>query len=336
MSSSNPWKYPVVVGVGFRAVINVSSPSHEEAVGEYTEHKKAPIYYGGNLYVDVPIISGNAVRRYVKEALVQVALSTGLPVGKLCMKGIFTHWNTEEDLKEDVGLNKLKTTDDSVSEALKKCVIEDVSGFMYAVGGASITRFSRLHVATIKPTYEALSKARVYPIQLARHDPRRGRGGGEKSGQMIFRVEHVSGEFAGLMTLEAHLLGFNDLSYKYFISKPNEVIKRAEAVIKAMYLSLLRFGAMKARSLTVLGINSVVITVSKGYFIPTDPAVSNYLERTVSEAKGYEGLTGWGVKVITYPGVEGAEEASSVAEAFSKAKEEVGRLLKDSLGGNHA
>ncbi len=333
MPNQNPWKYPVVVGVGFRAVINVGSPSHEEAVGEYTEHKKAPIYYEGTLYVDVPIISGNAVRRYVKESLIQVALSKGLPVGELCRKGIFTHWNTSTDLKEDVGLTKLSTSDESISNALKKCVIEDVSGFMYAVGGASITRFSRLHVATVKPTYEALSKSRVYPIQLARHDPRRGKGGGEKSAQMIFRVEHVSGEFAGLMTLETHLLGFNDLKYKYFVKVPDEVIERAEAVVTAMYLGLRRFGAMKARSLTVLGINSLVITVSKGYFTPIDPSMSNYVELTTKEAKGYKELTGWDVKVVTYPPMEGTEGASSIAEAFNKAKEEVVKLLNESLGG---
>ena len=97
------WKYPVTVGVAFRALINVASPSHELATGEYTEHKKAPIYYGGRLYLDVPVISGNALRRYVKEALIVTASKNELPLGNLCRKGIFTHWNTKQDISEDIG-----------------------------------------------------------------------------------------------------------------------------------------------------------------------------------------------------------------------------------------
>ncbi len=326
---STPWKYPVTVGVAFRVIINVASPSHEAATGEYTEHKKAPIYYGGRTYLDVPIISGNALRRYVKEALIVTAEKHGLPIGNLCRKGIFTHWNTKRDLSNDVGIGKLAVN--NVKDCLRKCVMEDAAGFMYAEKdarrGASIVRFSRLHVATMKPTYESLSQAKVYPIQFARHVPGKEEGKG-KSGQMVFRVEHISGEFAGLVTLDAHLLGFDDYTQQYFVKVPDDVVKRAEAVLEAMYIALNRLGAMKARSMTVGDVTSLTITVAQGLFTPTDPARRDYIESTVNEAQKYEELTGWKVNVITYP-----QESAGIAEAFTKAKEKLGELLRESLAG---
>ncbi len=321
---STLWEYPVTVGVAFRVIINVASPSHEAATGEYTEHKKAPIYYGGRTYLDVPIISGNALRRYVKEALIVTAEKHGLPLGNLCRKGIFTHWNTKRDLSNDVGASDLAVND--VKNHLRKCVMEDVAGFMYAEG-ASIVRFSRLHVATMKPTYESLSQAKVYPIQFARHVPGK-EGGKGKSGQMVFRVEHISGEFAGLMTFDAHLLGFDDYTQQYFVKVPDDVVERAEAVLEAMYIALNRLGAMKARSMTVGDVTSLTITVAQGLFTPTDPARRDYIESTVNEAQKYEELTGWKVNVITYP-----KESAGIAEAFTKAKEKLGELLKESLAG---
>ncbi len=321
--TSTRWKYPVTLGVAFRVLINVASPSHEAATGEYTEHKKAPIYYNGRTYLDAPIISGNALRRYVKEALIITAEKHGLPLGNLCRKGIFTHWNTKQDLENDVGANNIAVK--NVKNLLKKCVMEDVAGFMYAEGGASIVRFSRLHVATMKPTYEALTYAKVYPIQFARHVPGKEKGE-SKSGQMIFRVEHVSGEFAGLITLDAHLLGFDDYTQQYFIKTPDEVVERGEAVLEAMYVALNRLGAMKARSMTVGDVTSLAITVAQGIFTPTDPARRDYIESTVREAEKYEELTGWKASVITYP-----EGSAGIAEAFKKAKEELGKLLEGSL-----
>ena len=189
-------------------------------------------------------------------------------------------------------------------------------------------RFSRLHVATMRPTYESLAHAKVYPIQFARHDPRRG-SGKEKSEQMVFRVEHISGEFAGLMTLDAHLLGFDDYSQRYFVDKiPDDVVKRAEAVLEAMYLALRRFGAMKARSMVVGDVTSLVITVAKGLFVPADPARPNYVEETEREAAAYKELTGWEVSVFKYP----SEECGNLAEAFRKAKESLDNILKEALG----
>jgi len=322
-NTGTPWKDPVTVGVAFRVLINVASPSHEAVTGEYTEHKKAPIYYNGRTYLDVPIISGNALRRYVKEALIVTANKHGLPLGNLCRKGIFTHWNTKQDLKDDLGVDKIST--DEVHNLLKKCVMEDVAGFMHAEGGSSIIRFSRLHVATMRPTYESLNQAKIYPIQFARHDPRKEKGKG-KSGQMIFRVEHISGEFAGLITLDAHLLGFDDYTQQYFVKTPDDVVKRGEAVLEAMYLALNRLGAMKARSMTAGNVTSLAITVAQGLFTPTDPAKEGFIESTVKEAEKYKELTEWEAKVITYP-----EGSASMAEAFEKAKEKLSELLKKSL-----
>ena len=325
--SRTPWKYPVTVGVAFRVLVNVASPSHESSTGEYTEHKKAPIYFGGRTYLDVPILSGNALRRYVKEAMIVTAGKHGLPLGNLCRKGIFTHWNTGQDVKDDVGEGRV--TINRVKELLRKCFMEDAAGFMYAEGGASIVRFSRLHAATMRPTYKSLTQAKAYPIQFARHVPGKEGGREGRSGQMIFRVEHVSGEFAGLVTLDAHLLGFDDYTQEYFVGKlPDDVVERAEAVLEAIYLALMRLGAMRARSMTVGDVTSLVITVAQGIFTPADPAREGYIELTEREAKGYKDLTGWGVKVIKYPG-----EAASLADAFRKARDELRSLLEDSLGG---
>ncbi len=319
---TTPWKYPITVGVAFRVLINVASPSHEAATGEYTEHKKAPIHYNGKTYLDVPIISGNALRRYVKEALIVTASKHGLPLGNLCRKGIFTHWNTKTDINEDVNVGSISV--DKVKDLLKKCVMEDVAGFMYAEGGASIIRFSRLHAATMKPTYESLSQAKVYPIQFARHVPGKEKGGG-KSGQMIFRVEHISGEFAGLITLDAHLLGFDDYTQEYFVDVGG-VGRRAEAVLEAIYLALNRLGAMKARSMTIGDVTSLVITVAQGLFTPVDPARKGFVEATLKEAEAYRKLTGWGVEVMVYP-----KNEPSIGEAFEKAKNKLSELIGNSL-----
>ncbi len=340
------WKHPVTLSLAYRFVINAASPSHELVTGEYTEHKKADIYWGGRLYTNVPIISGNAVRRYVKEALRDIAVSKGLPLGGLCRRGIFTHWNTSRDMKEDVG------TSDDFLEGLRKCVMEDVSGFMLAEGNRSVIRFSRLHVSMVKPVYEDLENASVYHIQFARHDVRRGAKGeaGEKlSGQQPFRVEHVSGRFAGVITLDAHLIGYDDIGYGgsepkgYFISK-KKVIERAEAVVKAISDGVYRrFGSMKARSLTVIAQDTAVLAVVKGVYTPPDPSLEGssekYVELVKKDLKAYTDLMGVDAHLIVVGGgcaggSEGRVNIScfdTVPDAFQKAAEVVREYLKSAI-----
>ncbi len=126
------------VSIRGRVLINVEALNMTESVGNYVKHRRVPVIVPETYATYfAPAISGESIAHGFQEVLAEEAKENGLPVCKLCEKGIFLKSTNLATLVSQFR-DKLKSTgrvsSDFELEAfiIRNCFIEDVGGFLHA------------------------------------------------------------------------------------------------------------------------------------------------------------------------------------------------------------
>lgn len=273
-----------------RYLINVESLNGVESVGNLAKHRTVPAVSKtatGYVIRYVPAISGEAIAHAYQVALVDIANSTKLPVGKYSSQYEFIKFATPEVVKEE-GLVEPSNYNDARRfevDVLLKDVVADVGGFMYA-GDVPVRRTSRIKFSYMIPALigEELP-AQLEPQFHVRYSSKMGKiqAGGL---QAIYDVEVASALYTLTFSLDEDLIAIpSTVGDK--VNGENKLeqqrLNRTLAAIKALYSVLTgNFGGKRSRFLPSMKLMSMVVTMTDFPFIPEPGHTDDYIKVSVS------------------------------------------------------
>ncbi len=328
------------VSVSWRARVNAEALNMAESVGNYVKHRRAPIAVYDEerkRYVVkfVPAVSGESIAHAYQVWLAVEAKRLKLNVCSLCERGELVKHGARvvlmdegllkprEDVKNPKAAAKLE------EEIIKKCVVEDVGGFLIPTG-VPVKRTSRFYVGYMVPALEDLSAATLDPQFHVRHAPSligREAEFGEK-GQAIYYVELGTAVYTDTFSIDLSGIGYTSMVEVKQVVDDDERAKRIQASLKALYYVLAgMFGAKRTRFSPDYELLSAVAAVSIGAPFNVSPGHSRgFIVETAKRAEKLRSLLGADVKLVALVREEGVEVPSGV-KAVGSAEELVEELL---------
>jgi len=324
----------VYISLGMRFVANVEALNMVETVGNITKHRRAPVVVKtgeGYSVKYVPAVSGESFAHAYQESLVKVAelLYNGdPPVCQYCKRGEFfksmdvkyAFPTALEMLKRDIDIFERKFLFEL--ETIKRCLVEDIGGFLYTPErrrghqnsqlNVPVRRTSRFEVGYIIPVFEAIDATAIEPQLQARHAPSETetRTGDieieeteqpksvqikkPRAAQMIYYVETASALYGLSFNIDLDGIGRTSMvKIKDAFDDPEERIRRVKVALGALALTLTgtAFGAKRSRFLPISEIDSLVAVISRKLpFAVSSPVTRGYIVNTLRRVKSFKGL----------------------------------------------
>ncbi len=308
------------VSIRGRVLINVEALNMTESVGNYVKHRRVPVI-SPKTYTTyfVPAISGESIAHGFQEVLAEEAKKNGLPVCKLCGKGIFLKSTNESVFKESFGVDPPKDEFEFEKVVIGNCLVEDVGGFLYAPkAGGNVKRTSNFYTGYMIPTQESLDSTVIEPQLHSRYAL--GTRFVQEQGQMIYYVELSSAVYTFSFDFDDRYVGKTTFAYERAGEEVVEDRKeRIEVTLNAIQKFLIEFmfGAKKTRFLPIVEWESLVIAVSDDVWTVPSPFTKNYIEK----AKKKLDKVNYNTKLFIYP--EEGEFEEVVMNAIEEAKSRV-------------
>jgi len=292
------------VSIRGRVLINVEALNMTESVGNYVKHRRVPVI-SPTTYATyfVPAISGESIAHGFQEVLAEEAKKKGLPVCKLCEKGIFLKSTNESVFKGAFGSDPPKDEFEFEKSVVSKCTVEDVGGFLYAPrAGGNVKRTSNFYTGYMVPVKEAIENTVIEPQLHSRYalgTPFVGREE-EARGQMIYYIELSSATYTFSFDFDDRYVGKTTFVYEKAGSEVvNDRKERIRTTLDALqkFLMEFMFGAKKTRFLPVVEWESMVIAVSDEVWTVPSPFTANYIERAKKKLE----KVNYNTKLFMYP-----------------------------------
>jgi len=299
-----------------RVLLNAEALNMTESVGNYVKHRRIPVILpeGGYTTLFVPAISGESIAHGFQTVLAEVAKEKGLPVCKLCERGIFLKSTNNSVFKEAFGKDAPEAST-LEEEIIKGCLVEDIGGFLYAER-TNVKRTSNFFTGYMIPTRETLENAVIEPQLHSRYAL--GTQFVQQQGQMIYYVELSSALYTFSFDFDAKFVGKTTFSYENAGKTVVDQKPRIEATLEAIkkFLIEFSFGAKKTRFMPIIDWESLVIAVSKDVWTVPSPFAKNYIEKAKKKLEKVSSET----KLFIYP------EHGSFEEVVVNAVEEAKKL----------
>jgi CRISPR-associated protein Csa2 len=306
------------VSIRGRVLINVEALNMTESVGNYVKHRRVPVIVPETYTTYfVPAISGESIAHGFQEVLAEEAKKKGLPVCKLCERGIFLKSTNENVFKESFGQDPPKDEFEFEKAVICNCLVEDVGGFLYAPkSGGNVKRTSNFYTGYMIPTKEALEGVVIEPQLHSRY----ALGtpfveGGQ--GQMIYYVELSSAVYTFSFDLDTRYIG--KATFVYDKAGQDVVKDRKERIATTLdsvqkFLIEFTFGAKKTRFLPIVEWESLAIAVSDDVWTVPSPFAKNYIEKAEKKMQKIN----YNTKLFVYP--KDGEFEEVVVDAIGEAK----------------
>jgi len=307
------------VSIRGRVLINVEALNMTESVGNYVKHRRVPVILPESYTTYfVPAISGESIAHGFQMILAEEAKKKGLPVCKLCEKGIFLKSTNESVFKEAFGQDPPKDEFQFEKTVISNCLVEDVGGFLYAPrAGGNVKRTSNFYTGYMIPTKEALENVVIEPQLHSRYALGTPPEIMKEQGQMIYYVELSSAVYTFSFDLDTRYIGkATFVCDKAGQEVVNDVKKRIEVTLDAIQKFSIEFtfGAKKTRFLPVVEWESLVIAVSDDVWTVPSPFAKNYVEKTKKKME----KVNYNTKLFVFP--DDGEFEEVVVNAIEEAK----------------
>lgn len=305
------------VSVRGRVLVNVEALNMTESVGNYVKHRRVPVI-SPKTYATyfVPAISGESIAHGFQEVLAGEAKKNGLPVCKLCEKGVFLKSTNEAVFKESFGGDPPKDEFEFEKSVISNCTVEDIGGFLYAPrAGGNVKRTSNFYTGYMVPVREAIENTIIEPQLHSRYAL--GTPFVQDQGQMIYYVELSSATYTFSFDFDDRYIGRTTFVYgKAGSEVVNDRAERIKTALDALQKFLIEFmfGAKKTRFLPVVEWESLAIAISDDVWTVPSPFSANYVERA---RKKLEKIN-YNTKLFVYP--EDGEFEEVVMNAIEEAK----------------
>lgn len=291
------------ISVRGRVLVNVEALNMTESVGNYVKHRRVPVLLPEAGYVNyfVPAISGESIAHGFQRVLAENASQSGVPLCKLCGKGIFLKSTGTDVFREAFGEEPPSDPNEFEKFVVVNCFVEDVGGFLYAP--RVVKRTSNFYVGYMIPVKESLEAVVIEPQMHSRYalgtrfvereergeEERREERREEVRGQMLYYVELSSATYTFSFDLDTRYIGKLSFQYEHAgelaVENTDQRHRRVELVLDSLnsFVTEFMFGAKKTRFLPVVEWESIAISVSKNVWTLPASNTKNYLNNALSK-----------------------------------------------------
>lgn len=253
------------LSIAAKATLNLHSLNNEGGEGNQTHTRMVNIMGEDGRLHNVNAISGDMLKHIQAEHLYQISRSRSLPLCAACK--IFDANRMSADPDFQSWIKKEKPTPVQVVTRLLSCTLDDIEGNLVTEGNQSVPRKSVVEFGWATGIPELVTTDQYFHVK---YDPDRREIPTDKAdrsgnlGQAIFHRPASSGQYAIICNVEAHRIGYNDISQEYVIDEDQRQQRLAALLESLLYTFVAPAGAMRnTQNPHIVDVQGVV-TVSTG------------------------------------------------------------------------
>ena len=234
------------LSIAAKATLNLHSLNNEGGEGNQTQTRIVNIVsHKGRLH-SVNAISGDMLKHIQAEHLYRISKERGLPLCAACQK--FDANRMSGDPAFSAWVSQEKPTPVQVVDRLLTCTLDDIEGNLITAGNLSVPRKSVVEFGWAVGIPELVTTDQYFHVK---YDPDRREIPTEKVersanlGQAIFHRPANSGQYAIVCNIEAHRIGYNDISQKVVLDGDERQARLAALLESLLYSFVQPSGAMR-------------------------------------------------------------------------------------------
>ncbi|MDE0078640.1 MAG: DevR family CRISPR-associated autoregulator [Caldilineaceae bacterium] len=234
------------LSIAAKATLNLHSLNNEGGEGNQTQTRMVNIVGQDNRLHSVNAISGDMLKHIQAEHLYRISKERGLPLCAACQR--FDANRMSGDPEFDDWVKKEKPTPVQVVDRLLTCTLDDIEGNLITAGNLSVPRKSVVEFGWAVGIPELVTTDQYFHVK---YDPDRREIPTEKVersgnlGQAIFHRPANSGQYAIVCNIEAHRIGYNDISQKVVLEGGERQARLAALLESLLYSFVQPTGAMR-------------------------------------------------------------------------------------------
>ena len=234
------------LSISAQATLNLHSLNNEGGEGNQTQTRIVNIVgHDGRLH-SVNAISGDMLKHIQAEHLYRISKERGLRLCAACQ--LFDANRMSGDPEFEEWVKKEKPTPVQVVDRLLTCTLDDIEGNLITAGNLSVPRKSVVEFGWAVGIPELVTTDQYFHVK---YDPDRREIPTEKVersanlGQAIFHRPANSGQYAIVCNIEAHRIGYNDISQKVVLDGDERQARLAALLESLLYSFVQPSGAMR-------------------------------------------------------------------------------------------
>lgn len=234
------------LSISAKATLNLHSLNNEGGEGNQTQTRMVNIVGQDERLHSVNAISGDMLKHIQAEHLYRISKDRGLPLCAACQ--IFDANRMSGDPDFQAWVKKEKPTPVQVVDRLLTCTLDDIEGNLITEGRNSVPRKSVVEFGWAVGIPERVTTEQYFHVK---YDPDRREIPTEKAersgnlGQAIFHRPANSGQYAIVCNIEAHRIGYNDISQKYVVDPEGRQDRLSALLESLLYAFVQPNGAMR-------------------------------------------------------------------------------------------
>ena len=235
------------LSIAAQATINLHSLNNEGGEGNQIQTRIVNVVDENGRMHSVNAISGDMLKHIQAEHLHKISRDQGLPLCSACQIFDANRMSADGEFRKWLK-GKEKPTQIQIVDRLLSCTLDDVEGNLITEGNStprkSVVEFGWAVGLPDAVTTEQYFHVKYDPDRREIPTDKKGREG--NLGQAIFHRPTNSGQYALVCNVEAHRIGYNDISQTHTLDVDARK-KRLDAVIESLLYTFVQpNGAMRS------------------------------------------------------------------------------------------
>lgn len=234
------------LAIAAKATLNLHSLNNEGGEGNQIQTRMVNVTDKGGRLHSVNAISGDMLKHIQAEHLYHISRDQQLPLCAACSIFDANRMSAAPDFQS--WISKEKPTPVQVINRLLTCTLDDLEGNLVTQGNLSVPRKSVVEFGWAVGIPETVSTDQYFHVK---YDPDRREIPTAKAdrsgnlGQAIFHRPANSGQYAIVCAVEAHRIGYNDITQDYVIDADARRARLAALLESLLYTFIQPAGAMR-------------------------------------------------------------------------------------------
>jgi len=234
------------LSISAQATFNLHSLNNEGGEGNQTQTRIVNIVGHDGRIHSVNAVSGDMLKHIQAEHLYRISKERGLPLCAACQ--LFDANRMSGDPEFEEWVKKEKPTPVQVVDRLLTCTLDDIEGNLITTGNLSVPRKSVVEFGWAVGIPELVTTDQYFHVkydQDRREIPTEKDERSANLGQAIFHRPANSGQYAIVCNIEAHRIGYNDISQKVVLDGDERQARLAALLESLLYSFVQPTGAMR-------------------------------------------------------------------------------------------
>lgn len=233
------------LSIAAQATLNLHSLNNEGGEGNQIQTRIVNIVDENGRLHSVNAISGDMLKHIQAEHLYAISRERGLPLCAACKLFDANRMSADESFRSWL---KGKPTQIQIIDRLLSCTLDDIEGNLITEG-QSTPRKSVIEFGWAAGLPDAVSTEQYFHVKYdpdRREIPTQKKERESNLGQAIFHRPANSGQYALVCNVEAHRIGYNDISQTHAIDASARQQRLAALLESLLYTFIQPNGAMRS------------------------------------------------------------------------------------------